>query len=411
MVSVRQITTDELAEWVRVQRSAYFMHPTRIDMASQERWFVDGEVFGAYENNECVGTFRSSPYGIVVPGGNRVTAAGITSVAVTHTHRRRGILNRMMHTALASCVSEGMVMAMLVPTEYTLYGRYGFGPAVKNGYIKVSNPKNAWNESLGASLEGSVSLITGEKVRDLGPNLYRKFQEMQAGAADRKPAWWSDVTGEWFLSRRAIQPFYVVHQDGAGNITGLAIYEATLSGECGKNATLRVVDHIFLDDAARNAIWRYIFSLSNVDSVIVDSIPIDDPLPLLLNDPGAAHVGSNPTLWLRILDIAKVLSVRNYAASGSIAISVRDSLGYCSGCWLLTVDESGKVTVTPTSQMGDVELDVDSLSSLYMGGNNAITLRKAGAIRENRPGASEMLQEMFRVHEAPWFPANGLNLV
>ncbi len=56
-------------------------------------------------------------------------ADAVTNVTVSPTHRRRGLLTRMMAQDLAGAKERGDVVATLIAAEYPIYGRYGFGPA------------------------------------------------------------------------------------------------------------------------------------------------------------------------------------------------------------------------------------------------------------------------------------------
>jgi predicted acetyltransferase len=59
----------------------------------------------ACEDGDTVGAAGSFPFELTVPGG-RVSAAGVTIVAVLPTHRRRGILRRLMRARLASLSAD-----------------------------------------------------------------------------------------------------------------------------------------------------------------------------------------------------------------------------------------------------------------------------------------------------------------
>ena len=68
-----------------LERLRHVLEPTRVLVASDDGTIVGGA--GAF-------TFR-----MTVPGG-RLPTAGVTVVGVLPTHRRRGILTRMMRTQL-----------------------------------------------------------------------------------------------------------------------------------------------------------------------------------------------------------------------------------------------------------------------------------------------------------------------
>ena len=57
---------------------------------------------------------------------------GLTNVTVSATHRRRGLLNRMMAPDLDVAKEQGEAASILIAAEYPIYGRFGYGPATQN---------------------------------------------------------------------------------------------------------------------------------------------------------------------------------------------------------------------------------------------------------------------------------------
>ena len=92
----------------------------------------------AWEDGRTVGGSGAFPFGLSVPGGE-LPCAGITVVGVTPTHRRRGILRRMMRMHLDLAHERGEPIAALWASEGAIYGRFGFG--VASLYGDVSLPK------------------------------------------------------------------------------------------------------------------------------------------------------------------------------------------------------------------------------------------------------------------------------
>ena len=86
-------------------------------------------------------TFRSFAQELTAVGGATVPADAVTNVTVSATHRRRGLLSRMMATDLAAAKERGDVVATLIAAEYPIYGRYGFGPATWTTEWTVDVPR------------------------------------------------------------------------------------------------------------------------------------------------------------------------------------------------------------------------------------------------------------------------------
>ena len=51
----------------------------------------------------------------------------ITDVTTSATHRRRGLLRRLIEDDLDDAVAQGVPVAALTASEATIYGRWGFG--------------------------------------------------------------------------------------------------------------------------------------------------------------------------------------------------------------------------------------------------------------------------------------------
>ena len=74
---------------------------------------------------------------LTVPGGSVRNAAGLSWVSVASTHRRRGILRRMLTELFGQWESEGQVFAILTASEGTIYERFGFGPACFSQQVRI----------------------------------------------------------------------------------------------------------------------------------------------------------------------------------------------------------------------------------------------------------------------------------
>ena len=85
-------------------------------------------------------TYASFPGTLNIGGGNLMPVHQITSVTVSPTHRRRGLLRRMITEDLALAREAGMVFAALTASEATIYGRFGFGRATAAGPLHAQDP-------------------------------------------------------------------------------------------------------------------------------------------------------------------------------------------------------------------------------------------------------------------------------
>jgi predicted N-acetyltransferase YhbS len=74
-------------------------------------------LLGACEGDAIVGSTGAFTFDMTVPGGAAVETSGLTIVAVLPTHRRRGILRRMMRRHLDDARAHGFALAALFASE------------------------------------------------------------------------------------------------------------------------------------------------------------------------------------------------------------------------------------------------------------------------------------------------------
>lgn len=411
-IVVRPIDKSETAVWGRALRTG-FLEPTPPGVGEfVGEYFVPGRSLGAFDGERCVGTFRSFDQAITVPGGAEVSADAITNVTVTATHRRRGLLTRMMRADLDAAVDRGDTLAILDAAEYGIYGRFGFGPSCGIAAWSVDR-RRAGGVRLpsGGEPAGSVELLDVEAARRLGPEVHERFRRRQVGAIRRLPTYWRRVTGDLRMPGGSwTEPFFAVHRDAGGEPDGLARYTVRDVWRHGDpDVVLVVQDLIATGPQAAAELWRYLFSIDWVSTVEVANLALDDPMPLLLANPRACVPHEDTVgdfLWVRVLDLPAALGARRYDTPGRLVLDVTDGLGYAAGRWALETDEdgSGRAERVGDSVPADLALDVSALGTLYLGAQTAHRLAGAGLVREERPGAVRRADRMLRTDERPWCP-------
>ena len=99
-------------------------------------------------------------------GGGAVPADAISNVTVSPTHRRRGLLTRMMAEDLTAAKDRGDVVATLIAAEYPIYGRYGFGPAAWTTEWEIDVPRAGLDPRwAGPSASATTSAWSGTSRR------------------------------------------------------------------------------------------------------------------------------------------------------------------------------------------------------------------------------------------------------
>ncbi|MEV5188096.1 GNAT family N-acetyltransferase [Streptomyces werraensis] len=409
-IDVRPIDESEFADWSRAMNIGFLREPTLGEdlLEARRAQFVPGRTVGAFDDGRCVATFRSFAQELTVAGGAAVPADAVTNVTVSPTHRRRGLLTRMMAQDLAAAKERGDVVATLIAAEYPIYGRYGFGPTTWTTEWTIDVPRAGLDPRwAGPEDGGRIDLVDAEDVRKLGPELHERLRRSQPGAVSRDELWWQLATGAVRFHATFHEPFHVVHRSAAGEVQGMAAYTTDDSWGDAKQPlnTAKVKWLIGVTPAAERALWRYLCSIDWVVRVKSGYRAPDDLLPHVLPDPRAAAVTTQADwLWVRILDVVRALEARTYEAAGALVLEVADAGGLAGGRYRLEASADGAGTCAPTTDNPDLSLDVADLATLWLGDESAVRLAALGRVREERAGAARQADALLRTSRRPWCP-------
>ncbi|WP_344839857.1 GNAT family N-acetyltransferase [Actinocorallia longicatena] len=406
-MEIRSIAGDELQGWLRTVATGFHASPdVEAEEADLLRPYYDlDRTLGAFDDGRCVATFRSFTHEVTAVGGAPVTSDAITAVTVLPTHRRRGLLTRMMDLDLRAAKDRGDPMASLVAAEHLIYSRYGFGPATWLTEFRVEVGRARTAPVL--EFDGRVDLVDGAEVRKVGPAVHDRLRSRLAGVVSRDDRWWRMHTGDLVLpsSKPWKEPYHAVCRSAAGEVEGLVSY--TSDGKWDgfqPDCTATVQELIAATPSAERALWHYLCSIDWITRIETGGRPSDDLLPLLLGDPRAARVVSHgDSVWLRPLDVPRLLEARSYATSASLVLDLHDRAGLAGGRFLLEATPDG-ATCTPTTRSADLAFDVSAFGPLYLGDESAVRLAALGRLTEETPGAAALADPLFRAARRPWCP-------
>ncbi|MFJ2608098.1 GNAT family N-acetyltransferase [Streptomyces sp. NPDC091279] len=406
--AVRPISEDELGEWLRAVRTGFLQSPVVPveELAAYGEQFEPGRFLGAFDGGRCVATFRSFDQQVTAVGGRPVAADAVTGVTVSATHRRRGLLTRMMNGDLAAAKERGDTVATLIAAEYPIYGRFGFGPATGAARWNVDVRRAGLDPRAPVpSAGGRIDLVEPEGVLAVGPGLHERVRAAVPGVVSRDAWWWRTRTGVLRLDTQWTEPFHAVYRAADGTVDGLVTYDVddTWGDAKQPHHTATVRGLLAATPDAERALWHYLCSIDWVTHVKSDLRAPDDLLPLLLPDPRAALATTlTDWLWVRILDVRAALEARTYEGEGSLVIEVADPAGLTGGRWLLDASTAGASCV-PTTRSPELTLGVTELAMLWLGDESALRLAALGRVREERGGAARA-DALFRTSRRPWCP-------
>lgn len=330
---------------------------------------------GAVVPESPVGTIDSWLTDLTVDVDRTIAMWAISGVTVAPTHRRRGIASALIRGELASAANAGLAIAGLTVSETTIYGRYGFAPAVNTTSWELTTSRAKWVRPTPSSRLDFVDRDTlaedlgtvHDRVREREPARSRLARHV---APDRGH-------GSWRENRKVRGIRYT---DESGVVRGVAAYTLKPSGEEWAGQIMEV-EHVNADGPdAYAALWRFLLEHDLVGTVKAYLRGQDEPLWWMIADQRGVSVTARDHEWLRILDVPVALAARNYRAAGDVVVRVEDPLGYAEGTWRLTVDDAGAATVEPSDASPAVTLPVTALSAIYVGGVSPLTLTEAALI-------------------------------
>lgn len=241
---------------------------------------MDRNLFAVTADGRPVGTVGAYSFELTLPGGILAPAAGVTAVGVLPSHRRQGVLSAMMRHQLTELRARGEFLSVLLASEATIYGRFGYGPATYTSRLTVPRHQAAFDlpragAAVGADT-GSVEVLRRAECGELLEEVYDRYRRAQPGALSRPHRWWAAGAGQAPISPA---PRYVaVHRDTEGVPDGYASYSL------GDPDILTVDETITTDDAVFTALARFLLGHDLVSKVVFKHVPPGHPLRWQLAD-------------------------------------------------------------------------------------------------------------------------------
>lgn len=367
------------------------------DLEREKRFQPPDRFLVASTDGRIVGSAAALPFRLTVPGGT-VAAAGITSVGVMPTHRRRGIMSALIDRQLAECRGRGEPVAVLWASEGSIYGRFGFGMATLSCDVDVDRAHLRLPERSPA-VEARV--VTLDEAKSAIPPIYERARTV--GMLVRPDAWWEAkaLPAPEYGGAPGAPPLRWVVLSLDGRDEAYAGYRLSTCWEDGVPAgTLRVLEAIGATPAALVEMWRWLAKIDLVARVEARRLAIDHPLLLLVPELARLRVRVGDGLWLRVVDLRSALAARSLRGEGSVALELADErCPWNAGRWL--VDASG---ARRTRRSPELRLGASELGAVYLGGTTFAQLAAAGRVEVLRRGAVERADALFRTDRMPWCP-------
>ncbi|MEU3552699.1 GNAT family N-acetyltransferase [Streptomyces fragilis] len=406
--ALRPVTEQEFTPWARMIADTYGLDRSEQELADQRAATDLSRTLAAFDEGEPIAGASVYSRTLTVPGGT-VPVAGIASVGVAPTHRRRGLLTAMMRAQLTDLHEQRREpIAALRPSEAGIYGRYGYGPATTGNRIRCDRRAMRFRPTTDFG-DGTVRLRPADQARPFVEKVYDEVRAVTTGWPDREAAHWAVRLADHPHRRGGATSLrYAVHQEQDGRATGYALYRHTETpdGLGGSAGVLQVVELAACTRQSYAALWRFLAGVDLVTWIDYEGA-VDEPLPHLLAEPRAVRSTPVDRLWLRTVDVDRALAARGYSVPLDLVLDVRDD--FCpwnTGRHRLLAEQggAGDAVCEPTTAPADLRLDAAALGAVHLGGTTLTALAAAGLVEELRPGALSLASAAFRGDREPSYP-------
>ena len=354
-----------------------------------------------FDGDAIVAGAGAFPFELSVPGA-QLPCAGVTVVGVLPTHRRQGILGRMMRTQLADIRERGEPIAALWASEETIYGRFGYGLAAQDVMIRASRVNAALQPNL-PGRTGTTRLVGHDEALRVFPRIYDRVRRGQPGFISRSKPWWElrklDDRPE---RRRGAGELCRVLLEIDGKPVGYATYRIKVRwDEATNKSEVHVLEAIGDSPVAVRELWRYLLAIDWVAEIQCDALSADHPLFLLVQRPNSLNWKVFDGLWLRLIDVGAALSARSTAGTAPVTFDVSADPIFPDNVGAWTVADGA---ARRSKRRADIRLDVQALACAYLGGFTFAELARAGRVEEVARGGIARADALYRVDRKPWCP-------
>lgn len=336
---------------------------------------------------------------LTIPGA-LVPVAHVSGVAVASTHRRRGLLSRIMSAQLEAIRDRGTEpVAALWASEGAIYGRFGYGAAAWHVHYTIPTTETTLpGQTPGGRLRPAVP---NEVIEELA-EVYDRARVERPGYSGRPGKWWQRLIADPKSRRRGYTALRAVLHEVDGRVDGFALWRAKGGwNDTGPAGQVDVSEVVATSTEAYTSLWRFLLSIDLTRTVKYEFGAVDEPLLHLVTNPSGLAGMVGPSLWIRIVDVPAALATRRYATPVDVVFEVSDAmLPGNAGRWHL-VGDATSAKCEATDAEPHLSLDVRELGAAYLGGTSLRALADAGLVTEHRPGSVDAVSVAFGWHRAP----------
>ena len=266
---------------------------------------------------QVVGVAGSFALDVTLPGGATVPMGGVTWVSTATTHRRQGLMRRVVGAVHDDIDERGESIATLYASEGGIYENIGYGIASYQRTTVLDRRLTRMRADCTVVSPGVRMLDeTADVTAELAP-LWERFRRTRVGEVSRDETYHDALvdmrnTGTDGMSAA----YYLVHADG------FAVYRMKMDWEGGLPAhTLHLSELAAITPAAHAALWQTLMDVDLVGEIHSRALAIDDPLPYMLANQRALRTTVLADgVWANIRDASIAFGARTYRADDRLVV-------------------------------------------------------------------------------------------
>ncbi|TVY05542.1 GNAT family N-acetyltransferase [Paenibacillus cremeus] len=385
---IRLVPKEQVSELLDLWSFAFQLDMSAEDREQRIASVSSNEAWGAYVDGRLAAGMRILELQAWIQG-KAFAMGGLASVATWPEYRRGRLVSRLLDNALRVMRENGQTVSFLHPFQFGFYRRFGWETYTEYKTYEIP-----------VALLPKLEPQPGRMVRvgqdiELLHRIYSAYAARYNGSLVRSERWWKDR----IFARKAGS--FSVYYDAAGQPSGYVHYVV-------KERVLTVHELVALNHGARLAIWRFLADHDSMINMVKMSVPADDRLPFLLDNPRIKQE-LVPYFMARIVDVAAFLEKYPFASGeeSTLLLDVKDAQAeWNDGLFQLVVDESGTARVEAAASdekvaavgVPRVSCDVQTLMAMLMSYQRPAFLHEIGRL-EGPDEALETLERLIPVRQ------------
>ena len=270
---------------------------------------------------QVVGVAGSFALDVTLPGGATVPMGGVTWVSTATTHRRQGLMRRVVGAVHDDIDERGEPLATLYASEGGIYEHIGYGIASYQRTTVLDRRLTRLRADCTVTCPGVQMLDETDDVTAKLAPLWERFRRSRVGEVSRDQTY-HDALVEMRNSGTdgMSAAYYLVHADG------YAVYRMKMDWEGGMPAhTLHLAEFVAITPDAHAALWQTLMDVDLVGEIHSRALAIDDPLPYLLQNQRALRTTVLADgVWANIRDASIAFGARTYRTEDRLVVEESD---------------------------------------------------------------------------------------